>query len=252
MTCCERPERARLQQGHRRSSSSKTFSRRSKPAARWARDKEEYLFAVFGSPSTKDAWGWRVEGHHISLRFTVADGAARGNLSTSPMFLGANPAEVRDGDKKACACWARRKTPPARWCWRCHLEQQKAAIVNVVAPTDILTMNKNDITPLPDQGVTYAALRPEQQQALMRLIGVYANNMEADLAAERMAKIKAAGFDKIRFAGGRNGEGQEALLHDSGTCSSWSSTTRRTTAITSTRCGVTSMATSAGIYCAST
>ena len=65
-----------------------------------ARNKEEYLFSVFGTPAAKGAWGWRVEGHHISLRFTVADGAARRNLSTSPMFLGANPAEVRDGDKK--------------------------------------------------------------------------------------------------------------------------------------------------------
>ena len=165
-----------------------------------ARNKEEYLFAVFGSPSAKGAWGWRVEGHHISLRFTIADGAARGNLSTSPMFLGANPAEVRDGDKKGLRVLGEEEDAARALVLALSAEQQKAAIVNVVAPTDILTMNKNDITPLPDQGVTYAALRPEQQQALMRLIEVYANNMEADLAAERMAKIKAAGFDKIRFA----------------------------------------------------
>ena len=165
-----------------------------------ARDKEEYLFAVFGSPSAKGAWGWRVEGHHISLRFTIADGAARGNLSTSPMFLGANPAEVRDGDKKGLRVLGEEEDAARALVLALSPEQQKAAIVNVVAPTDILTMNKNDITPLPDQGVTYAALRPEQQQALMRLIEVYANNVAVDLAAERMAKIKAAGFDKIRFA----------------------------------------------------
>ena len=34
-------------------------------------------------------------------------------------------------------------------------ELQKQAIVNPVAPGDILTMNKNDISPLPDQGVLY-------------------------------------------------------------------------------------------------
>ena len=165
-----------------------------------ARDKEEYLFAVFGSPSAKGAWGWRVEGHHISLRFTIADGAARGNLSTSPMFLGANPAEVRDGDKKGLRVLGEEEDAARALVLALSPEQQKSAIVNAVAPTDILTMNKNEITPLPDQGVTYAALRPEQQQALMRLIEVYANNMEADLAAARMARIKAAGFDKIRFA----------------------------------------------------
>src|SRR5687767_14350690 len=133
-----------------------------------ARDKEEYLFAVFGSPSAKSAWGWRVEGHHISLRFTIADGAARGNLSTSPMFLGANPAEVRDGDKKGLRVLGEEEDAARALMLALSPEQQKAAIVNVVAPTDILTMNKNDITPLPDQGVTFASLNGEQQHQLMR------------------------------------------------------------------------------------
>ena len=34
-----------------------------------ARNKEEYLFSVFGTPAAKGRWGWRVEGHHVSLRF---------------------------------------------------------------------------------------------------------------------------------------------------------------------------------------
>ena len=79
-------------------------------------------------------------------------------------------------------------------------ELQKQAIVNAVAPGDILTMNKNDITPLPDQGVLYSALPAKQQALLTQLIEVYTSNMETDIAAERMAKIKAAGMDKIRFA----------------------------------------------------
>ncbi|HJU41725.1 MAG TPA: DUF3500 domain-containing protein, partial [Vicinamibacterales bacterium] len=55
-----------------------------------ARDKEEYLFTVFGAPAAKGHWGWRVEGHHISIRFTIADGAVNRQLASSPMFLGAN------------------------------------------------------------------------------------------------------------------------------------------------------------------
>jgi hypothetical protein len=35
---------------------------------------------------------------------------------------------------------------------------------------------------------------------LTRVIEAYALNMEADIAAQRMAKIKSAGMDKIRFA----------------------------------------------------
>ena len=78
---------------------------------------------------------------------------------------------------------------------------QKQAIVNAVAPNDIVTMNKNDITPLPDQGVTYAAMRIDSsRRCCIKLIEVYTSTMEADVAAERMAKIKSAGMDKVRFA----------------------------------------------------
>src|SRR5688500_447497 len=65
-----------------------------------ARNKEEYLFSVFGAAPAMGRGGCVIDGHHISLRFTVADGAATNSIATSPMFLGSNPAEVRDGDKK--------------------------------------------------------------------------------------------------------------------------------------------------------
>jgi hypothetical protein len=165
-----------------------------------ARNKEEYLFSVFGTPAAKGHWGWRVEGHHISLRFTMADGAMRSNLSSSPMFLGSNPAEVRDGDKKGLRVLADEEDAARALVLALSADQQKTAIINAVAPTDIVTMNKNDITPLPDQGVTYASLQPSQQALLTRVIEAYTSNMAADIAAERLAKIKSAGMDKIRFA----------------------------------------------------
>ena len=165
-----------------------------------ARNKEEYLFSVFGTPAAKGRWGWRVEGHHISLRFAVVDGAASGNIATSPMFLGSNPAEVRDGDKKGQRVLAEEEDAGRTLVMALPADLQKQAIVNAVAPSDILTMNKNDITPLPEQGVAYAAMASAQQALLIKLIEAYTSNMEADIAASRMAKIKSAGLDKVRFA----------------------------------------------------
>src|SRR5689334_16690772 len=46
------------------------------------RNPEKYFFSVFGTPSTKDTWGWRVEGHHISLHFTLVNGM----IAASPSF----------------------------------------------------------------------------------------------------------------------------------------------------------------------
>ena len=41
---------------------------------RMNRNPEWYFFSVFGEPSPRGTWGWRVEGHHLSVHFTVVDG----------------------------------------------------------------------------------------------------------------------------------------------------------------------------------
>src|SRR5262245_14024654 len=60
------------------------------PGRRFPRDPELYYVSVFGAPSSKTAWGWRIEGHHIALNFTVVKGEL---ISNTPLFFGANPAE---------------------------------------------------------------------------------------------------------------------------------------------------------------
>jgi len=167
---------------------------------RFARNKEEYLFSVFGTPGPRGTWGWRVEGHHVSIRLTIVDGAVKQPVATSPMFLGANPAVVQEGDQKGRAPLHSEESAARAFLASLSGELQAKAVVNKVAPGDILTMNKNDITPLPDQGVTFASLDEKQRAKLLDLIGVYTGNMEAELAGERMARLKANGLDKIRFA----------------------------------------------------
>ncbi len=59
------------------------------------RDPEGYLVAVFGTPGTYP-WGWRLEGHHLSINVTLA---APGEVSVTPAFLGTNPARIPSGPK---------------------------------------------------------------------------------------------------------------------------------------------------------
>ncbi len=165
-----------------------------------ARNKEEYLFSVFGTPAAKGRWGWRVEGHHVSLRFAMVDGAVSSHVASSPMFLGSNPAEVQEGATKGQRVLGDEEDAARSLVLALPADLQKQAIVNPVAPSDILTMNKNDITPLPDQGIEYGAMGAQQQALFMKLIEAYTSTMEADIAAERIAQIKGAGLDKVRFA----------------------------------------------------
>ena len=53
--------------------------------------------SIFGTPSTKDTWGWRVEGHHVSLHFTVVNGTL---VASSPTVLRQQPGGSARGPKK--------------------------------------------------------------------------------------------------------------------------------------------------------
>ena len=35
------------------------------------RDPDLYFISIFGKPSATGTWGWRVEGHHLAINFTV-------------------------------------------------------------------------------------------------------------------------------------------------------------------------------------
>ena len=56
-----------------------------------------YFVSVFGTPATTGKWGWRIEGHHLSLNFLVDNGQV---VSATPCFFGANPATVMHGSRK--------------------------------------------------------------------------------------------------------------------------------------------------------
>lgn len=77
------------------------------------RDPSLYYVSVFGEPSAKDPWGWRFEGHHISLNYTIVDGRI---ISPTPTFFGSNPADVESAAQHCCVLWQVWKTWPVNWC----------------------------------------------------------------------------------------------------------------------------------------
>src|SRR5437764_1617559 len=52
-----------------------------------------YAVTVFGEPGGKSPWGWRIDGHHLSLNFTHT----RDGIAVTPAFFGAHPATVEHG-----------------------------------------------------------------------------------------------------------------------------------------------------------
>ena len=175
------------------------------------RDPERYFFSVFGTPSSKDTWGWRVEGHHVSLQFTVVNGTL---VAGSPTFFGANPAEVREGPQKGLRVLgpeedaARALLAVAR-----RVAARKGDHHRDGAERHVDDGEGRGVAAVARRGSAPASMNASQRDLLMKLIDVYVGYMPADIAADRRARFEKADVGKIAFAwAGETEKGQEALL----------------------------------------
>jgi hypothetical protein len=161
------------------------------------RDPELYFVTVFGTPSDRGRWGWRVEGHHVSLNFTLQDGKI---VAATPCFFGANPAEVRQGSRQGLRTLADIEDRALRLLQALDSRQAKEAVVSDTAPKDIRAANT--LQPPTDSavGIAYADLSGGQRQMLQALVEAYAANMSGDVASAWLDEIKQAGPETVRFA----------------------------------------------------
>jgi hypothetical protein len=161
------------------------------------RDPGRYFFSVFGTPSKKETWGWRAEGHHVSLQFTIV----KGNMvASSPTMFGSNPAEVPEGPKKGLRILADQEDTARSLLMALDEGQRIKAVIQNVALNEIVTTNKVEITPLAPVGLTADAMTQAQRDLLMKVVETYTSKMADDIAADRMAKLRKAGLEKIGFA----------------------------------------------------
>ena len=160
------------------------------------RDPELYYFTVFGKPSEQGAWGWRYEGHHASLNWTVVDGKL---VASTPQFLGANPAEVRDGPQKGTRALAAEEDLGRALVKSLSADQGAQAVLSKDAPRDILTSNSREAAIQEDKGISFGKLTQEQQGLLLSLIEEYASTQPLAQAQARLARVKAA-LPTVKFA----------------------------------------------------
>lgn len=154
------------------------------------RDPEKYYFSVFGPPSDTGAWGYRVEGHHLSQNYTVVNG----QVIDGPSFFGANPAEVRQGSRKGLRTLAMEDDLGFELIHALDEQHQKLAIVEPTAYKDILTAasRKAALQGQPS-GLVASKMNSRQFDTLVALIEEYVRNVPPELAERRMAQINRSG-----------------------------------------------------------
>jgi hypothetical protein len=160
------------------------------------RDPDLYFFSIFGQPGA-GPWGWRAEGHHLSLNFTlVADTL----VATAPAFYGANPARVPSGSREGLRALAAEEDLARELVTSLDAGQRAEAVLDVEAPSDILTGNAAEVDPLAPAGIAVTRLDAQQSALLVRLLDEYLGRMAPDLAARRRAALEATDFARVTFA----------------------------------------------------
>jgi hypothetical protein len=156
----------------------------------------DYWAAVFGDPKG-DRWGWRFEGHHVSVNITVAGGG----ISATPFFLGANPATVAEDGRTVLRPLGPEEDLGYELLASLDGGQRERAVVSGSAPRDILTGERPRAEPSlgPPPGLPGGDLPPGPRARLRALAAVYPRRLTADLAEPRLADLDRH-LDAVHFA----------------------------------------------------
>lgn len=175
-----------------------TAARGGKPGGN-VRDPDLYYFSIFGTPSARGQWAARVEGHHLSLHFTL-DGE-RAKVTAAPIFLGSNPAEIRvEGPRRGQRVLAAQMDAGRALLDSLNPDQRAKATISDQAPRDIQTATRIKVDPENPAGLLGFDMTTKQRALLVQLIDVYVSVMADDVAKARITAIRDRGLDAVAFA----------------------------------------------------
>jgi hypothetical protein len=194
------------------------------------RDSLRYYVAVFGEPDDAGTWGWRFEGHHVSISHTIIDGRV---VASTPLFFGSNPAEIRHGDLMVIKPLAEEEDAARTLMNSLDEDQQAVAILDGIAPIDMVVPNlaavpdraspgdpahplkmfQDAFEALPEdtkerlvyeraapRGIPYFSLDAAQKAVMDDLLDVYVSRLPDDLATTERARVDEAGRENLYFA----------------------------------------------------
>ncbi len=161
------------------------------------RDPLNYYFSIFGTPSDTGFWGWRFEGHHVSLNFMLNDNKI---VSSTPSFFGTNPAKVDVEGFDKIEVLKLESDLGFRLLGSMSDEQMKIVRFSEEAPGNIFSGANRTATALEPKGLMYPAMTTDQKAIFMDLLNVYIDNYELGFSKRLRAKIEAAGIENLSFS----------------------------------------------------
>lgn len=155
-----------------------------------------YYLSIFGKPVQDETWGWRFEGHHLSLNFSISPKG----ISVTPLFVGVDPREIMEGPYAGYSIMD--EESDIAWRLINSLDQQQEATSRMEGemPDDILTRQGNEPHTSKMYGLVFSGMTAAQQNDLEMLVRAWVYNLHFALAEQEMQKIRKTGMEKLHFA----------------------------------------------------
>lgn len=155
--------------------------------------RDEYFLSFLGQPSATDPWSIQFGGHHLALNITLA-----GNQGTlAPSHTAAQPARF-EFEGKTIRPLGRENDLSFELINALDAAQQKQAILGAKFRDLVLGPGVDGKTIAPE-GVKVSTFNEKQKQLLLDLVREWVGIVSDDLAAPKMAEVKA-GLDETWFA----------------------------------------------------
>lgn len=153
------------------------------------RDPEKYRVTIFGTPGDAKGWGWKFEGHHLSLNLTIVGD----QVAVTPSFFGSNPAEVRQGEHQGLRVLAEEEDLARKLAKAMVDRGIEGVIYTDKPPKEILTGEERRVQPLKPVGIAALKMTQQEQAMLVELLEVYLKRYRPELAEAELRAIRASG-----------------------------------------------------------
>ena len=160
------------------------------------RDPDRYHVSIFGTPG-RFPWGWRFEGHHLSLNVALA---AAGHVAVTPFFVGAHPATVREGPHKGFRLLGTSEDLAREIMTGLSEPQQRIALIANRSFGDIVASPQREQDLGQPRGLPLAALDGAARQRVEALMDRFLGTLAPDLVTAQKRRVMEQGLDQFRFA----------------------------------------------------
>lgn len=170
---------------------------RMNPTAGDTFDPDLYFVSVFGAPGDR-AWGWRLEGHHLSRNFTVVGRT----IVPEPFFLGAWPTRAGSAFRsveRGFRTMPREEDAAREIVLSLDGRLRRRAVFSENSLTDHVTQNAVRVAPLAPVGVLVRDLPSRAQARVLEIIRTYLANHPPAVARDAFSRLDRAGVARIRF-----------------------------------------------------